>query len=763
MLSPKKKLPHFSIDNKKIPILSIDKDIPFHLLKDFRNQANQNDFMKLKDNPNKKLGIFDDVMTLLYKKNKNIYYVKAIEKKNITNSSYQNILNQIYRLNIDKPRSKKPNIFDYILNLQTHWEDDERLFLVFSGIKKYTLLGNLLKNHSEYITEENIIIIFRQILEIVDFLHENNIFGCNLYIESFIYDKNTQTIKFTDLGFSKFYKSNQDLHDKKLENDFEFNDYISPEFIAKMNDSSNIYDQDKLKNSYFDIWQLGILFYKIATFGESPYENIQNDGLKENIMSKNINYSKLNKYSPKITQIIDKMLQTVPTNRYSIRQLLNLDTFRLLIKIPLLNINTKSEEKIITMNMVDNEKENLKYVKMDMQSLDINEAGKKKSLNKVNDDVDKEKDKNKYNKSKHLSNKNILNQIKIDDRLVNDKATMISQEIYPDGSILPAFKNKFLNKFNNIDKNLVMDLSYKLSILEKEYKKLEENKLAVYNITNYVNSNVKELNMIDNDIIDNLIKKFNGLQLSKIETNTLYEEMLRNKDEFAQDKLKALISNLIFEIKRLEIDLEQEKLAGEKMKKKIKEQERKNMELNNEVQEKVEFYEKKIELLEEIIFKVEDKNSDKDPKNDIHLIYQALSNSIKNFTDINIQLKESLEENLSKFRENKNLWLQDMIKAKESFRNEIQFYLKKQGEPPKIYNFDKKENKDNSTKNKKDEKIEELTKTINELKDLVNEQKSLIDKNTKLIKDLKKEIKSKDEKNEELMRLLNNKESSKIK
>ena len=745
MLSPKKKLIHFSIENKKMPKLSLD--IPCHLLKDFRNPVNQNDFMKLKENPNKKLGIFDDVMSLLYKKNKNIYYVKAIEKKNIIDSLYQNILNQIYKINIDKSRSKNnTNIFNYILNLQTHWEDDERLFLVFSGIKKYTLLENLLKNHSEYITEENIICIFRQILEIVDCLHENNIFGCNLYIESFIYDKNTHTIKLTDLGFSKFYKSNQDLHDKKFANFFKFNEYISPEFITKMNDSSYIsymYDQDKLKNSYFDVWQLGILFYKIATFGESPYDNAQNEDLKEHIMSKNINYSKLNKYSPKITQIIDKMLQPVPNNRYTIRQLLNLDIFKSLINIPSLIINTKSEEKIITMNMVNNEKENIKDGKADINN---------NSLKEINDDENKDND----------NNKNILNHIKIDDSLVKDKATMISQEIYPEGSILPVFKNKFLNRFNNIDKNLVMDLSDKLSMLEKEYKKLEENKLAVYNITNYVNSNVKELNMIDNDIIDNLIKKFNGLQLSKVETNTLYEEMVKNKDEFAQDKFKALISNLIFEIKRLEIDLEQEKLAGEKMKKKIKEQERKNMELKNEVQEKVEFYEKKIELLEEIIFKVGDKNSDKDSNNNNNqLIYQALSNSIKNFTDINLQLKESLEENLSKFRENKNLWLQDMIKAKENFRNEIQFYLKKQSEPPKIYIFDKKENKDTSAKNKKDEKIEELTKLINELRDLVNEQKSLIDKNTKLIKDLKKEIKTKEEENEELTRLLKNKDSSK--
>ena len=73
-------------------------------------------------------------------------------------------------------------------------------------------------------------------------------------------------------------------------------------------------------------------------------------------MNKNINYSKLNNYSPQITQIIDKMLQIGPNNRYIIKQLLNLEAFKSLNKIPLLNINTKNEDKLITMNMVNKEK-----------------------------------------------------------------------------------------------------------------------------------------------------------------------------------------------------------------------------------------------------------------------------------------------------------------------------------------------------------------------------------------------------------------------
>ncbi len=760
MLSPKKKQIPISYIPQKMPIMFTDKDKPCHLLNDFKEPVTGNDFLKSKDDPSKNFGFFEDVRSLLYRKNKTIYYVKAIEKKNIINPSYQMILNNIYKLNNDNLENKNINIFDFIVKLQTHWEDNEHLFLVFEAIKKFTLFENLLKNNSGQITEENLLTMFRQILEVVNFLHKNNIYGCNLYINSFIYDKRTQTLKLTDLGFSKIFKSSKNLNDSKLQNSFEFNDYCPPEFISKMNDSANLFEQDKFKNANYDIWQLGILFYKIATFGESPYDDAKDENLKECIVNKNINYSRLNKYSPKIVQIIDKMLQNAPSSRYSVELLLNLEPFKIRNKIPSLIINSKNEEKIITMNLLNSNKGMVKDVKIDMASLLDNMEAKKKDSKEINYDEEIERNMNENNIAN--KNKEILKKIKIQGNLVNDLNSMVNQEIYPEGSILPVFKNKFLNKFNNIDKNLVIDLSNKLSLLEKEYKKLDENKLAVYNITNYVNNNIKELNAIDNDNIDLLIKKFNNLQLSKIETNDLYEEMLRNKSEFAQEKFKALISNLIYEIKRLEIELEQENLNNEKLKKKIREMEKRNMDLQNECQEKVEFYEKKIELLEEVIFNGDNKNlnNEQNLKKNNDYIYQALSNSIKDFTEMNIKLKTGLKENLNKFKENKRFWLQDMIKAKDNFRNEMNHYFHKSLEPPRIYAFGKSDVKEYKNYNELNAKIEELNRRNKELNDLVVEQKGLIDYNYNLIKELKNNIKTKEESIEELRKLLNNKESS---
>ena len=266
--------------NQKI---SKDIETQLHLQKDFKVQVSLNDFIGRKDTQPKNLGFFDDILTLLYKDNKTSYYIKIIDKKNIINNSYKTILNMNYNIN------QSNHIDDYIINLETHWEDNERLFLVFEGIKRYTLLENLLKKHSSNITEENLFIIFRQILESVNYLHQNSIFGCCLYLSSFIFDKLTLTIKFTDLGFSKIFLSDKNIYDNELQNGYKFNEYTPPEVFAKMGSSYNLTEIDKLKNAKFDVWQLGILFYKIASFGESPYDDAKNENLKDSIISKNIN------------------------------------------------------------------------------------------------------------------------------------------------------------------------------------------------------------------------------------------------------------------------------------------------------------------------------------------------------------------------------------------------------------------------------------------------------------------------------------------
>ena len=692
---------------------------PQHLAKDFKGKVTAHDFIGSRDIESKHIGYFDNIQTVLYKENKNVYYIQAIDKEKIIDiKNLQKYLNINYN---------NDNFDDYILNLETQYEENGKLFLVFEGIKRYTSLEKFLKKHANNINEDNLIVIFRHILESANFLHHNNIFGCQLFLNSYIYDILTQTIKLTDTGFSKIFDLSDDCYDNTLENGFKFNEYTPPEILTNASNCYSKEELEKIQNSFYDIWQLGILFYKIATIGQSPYNDAKNETLRERIINKKINYTKLNKYNSQIVQIIDKMLQTVPENRYTIKQLLSTMKLKDNNKIPLLNIQiSNNEEPVISMNMINNEKERIK---------------------------------NDYKIEKELNNKDIFDGIKIQGNLVTDKNGLINQEIYPDGSVLPSFKNKFLNKLNNVEQGLILDLANKLNKLDKEYLKLNENKLAVHNITSYVNNNLLELNKMEEENTNYLINKFNDLNLAKIEANELYEEMLKEKGEFAQDKYKALVSNLIYEIKKLRIDLDQERLTNDKLKKKLAEQEKKNIDLKNEHQEIIEFYQNKIDILEDVIFSSENSDNKSSKENDFKtknkLICDALANSIENFTEINKKLRNSLEDNLAKFKENKKSWLEQVIKAKKDFRDEMKLYLEKSVSEPKIINFNKKENEELSIVNKKNEIIEKLKKEIAELKRVNKEQNNTIVNNTNYIQDINKDNKEKDEKIEQLEKKIN--------
>ena len=718
----------------------------YYLFKDFKVPVSQSDFLTQKeDESNKNFGELDDVLTSMNKTNKKMYYLKTVEKKNIINKPFQNILDNIYTI---YNSNKNVNIYDYMVNLETQWETNDKLFLVFDAIKNYCLLESIIKNNINNISEENILIIFRQILESVNILHENNIYGCNLNLNSFIYDIESKRIKLTDLGFSKIFKSKRNINDSKLKNGFEFSEYTSPEFINKMDDPQNINIQDKIKNSYYDIWQLGILFYKIVTFGKSPYENAKNEELKKRILNKNIKDSELNKCPPKIVQIIDKMLQKEPTDRYSVQQLLNIDCFKKFKntnEIPLLIINFKNDNKAINMNMVNKEKEKIKDVKIDMSTFESKKTG---AINENNQ---------KNEKDINANNKNLLNNIMVQGNIINDKNIIDKQEIYPEGSVLPSFNKKFLNRFNEIDNDLVIHLSNKLALLEKEYKNIDEIKSAIYNITKYISEKIKEKNINDNKDIESFIEKYKSLKSQGVGTLNLFNELFKNKDDFSFEKFKSLIQALLYEISNLDINYEHEKNLNAISESKIKELEEKNNELKSEYEEKIKFYEEKIKILEEVIFNVDNTiNNKNDVINNNKLIYQALTNSIKDFTNVNMKLKQNLEERISKFKENKKSWLEDIIKAKKDFRSEISYNLTKTMEQPKLIVIGKGDNKEILSKNKKDDKIDELNGKINELNNLINEQNSITEQQSNSIKNLQNEIQAKDKIIEELNQKINN-------
>ena len=714
---------------KKIPMFK-ENEIKYYLLKDFKSIVSLADFMtdKKDDTSIKNFGIFDDIIPLMYKNNKKMYYLKIIEKSNIINKSYQSYLNNVYALHNS---NKNINIYDFMINLETQWENSDKLYLIFEGIKQYCSLDDLIKNN---ITEENILIIYKDILECINLLHENNIFGINIDLNSFIYDIEAKRIKLTDIGFSKIFKLENIIKKNKLKNGYEFNEYIPPEFLNKMDDEQNINIQEKLKNAQYDIWQLGILFYKIAALGKSPYENAKDEELKEKILDNKYIYSNLNKCPPIIIQIIDKMLQRIPIERYNIKQLLNLDCIKKIYNSRL--IINKNENKVLNMNMINREKDKLR----DSDIMNLLNNMKAKEID----------DKNENNENK----KNLLNNIVIQGNIINNKNIIINQEIYPEESVLPLFKKKLLNKFNDIDNDLVINLSKKLALLDKEYKNIDEIKSAIFIITKYINDIINEKNKNDNKDIELLIEKYKSIKFKQNDKQDLLNDLLKYKENLTFDKYKDLISNLIYNMQKIDIDLGIEKKKNESLNERIQDLDNENKELKLESQEKVKFYEEKIKLLENVIFNTENTNMNKtDMINNNKLLYQALTNSIKNFSEINTKLKENLEQRLLHFKDNTQ-WLKNIIEAKDKFRKEILYNLNKATEQQKIIIVNKNDDKSILNKDKKEEKIDRLTKKITEFKNLVDLQKTLIEESSNKIEKLEIEIQEKDKKIDELTNLL---------
>ena len=169
----------------------------------------------------------------------------------------------------------------------------------------------------------------------------------------------------------------------------------------------------------------------------------ESEELMQNIINKNINFSLLEKYNPQIVQIIDKMLKVKPTERYSVKQLLSSIQFKD-NKIPKLIIQPSKEEDLgeISLKMVKEEKE------------------------KLGNEVKQDKDISSEDEDTVLDDAyNILKGIKIGGRYIFNKNNLINQEIYPQGSVLPTFKNKYMNKLNHVDQDLIIDLSLKLTML----------------------------------------------------------------------------------------------------------------------------------------------------------------------------------------------------------------------------------------------------------------------------------------------------------
>ena len=184
------------------------------------------------------------------------YAIKLIEKKNLSllNCPIELIYKEIsIQIQINHPN---------IIKLFSYYENEENIYMILEYSNKGSLYTLIRKK--KYLKENETFHYFIQVLNAVNFLHENNFIHRDIKPENILLnDKNI--IKLCDFGWCV-----------KLENNEKKNticgtyEYMSPELIKNENYDFNV-----------DIWALGILLYEML-HGKSPFKNsINNNCNKE--------------------------------------------------------------------------------------------------------------------------------------------------------------------------------------------------------------------------------------------------------------------------------------------------------------------------------------------------------------------------------------------------------------------------------------------------------------------------------------------------
>ena len=666
--------------------ISTNKKFEGASAKDFQKEKNKKNEIKKIYN----LGYLGQSLKITYLKNKKeLYFLKPLDKDFLLKTiNLPTILENIYKCNNE-----------YSIELITHLEDEKNIYFIFNYLEKYSTLLDFIKNKN--FNEETLLIIYKQILLSINNLHKNKIYGCNLHLSSFIFDEINKKIKFTDNGFSKMLKKNK-KNSYKYKN-IEFTEYTPSEYLISMKNNN---ENNNIINEKYDMWQIGILFYKIATKNEiSPYPQCKNvEEFYNKVLKCNINLNYLKNYSSDILQIISKLLNKNPNERYSIDHLLKLEPF----DIKSLIIEDNSNNNSINNNLISFSSKHLSTESFNISNNNINEL-----------------DLSSTSSFKKLNNEN---------------------SIFPNINYISPLKNMdkkvYNSSYNKLDKNKIIDISNKLIEIDKENKKISD----AFTVIKYINKNVTD---IINDCYFNyeddsnfFINKLNDLGINE-KSNFLYED-INNNNKTKEEKYELLINNLIYENKKLHIQIEEENKNNKNLNKKIEDLEKEKDTNFKKYNEKINLLENKIDLLENIIFPNSNLNNNNDIINN-KLLLQTLNVSIKNFEETNLKIlnisdniKNDINNELLKFLNEKENYINILIKSKEKFKNKVLDYLNKEKENNNNNNIDNNNNKDSN--NLLNKKIEDLNKTIDLLKNEIKEQSNIILNNEKIMKEMNLKI-----------------------
>ena len=454
----------------------------FYSNNNFYNQSIKNIGNKLSDFEDQAIylgkGQYGSVYKRKSKIDNNYYAIKQLDKNsnNVVNFKRETeILKTINHHNIVK--------------FYGIFEENNKYYLIFEFAENGSLKNCIEKYKSRFnnpkeikpLKENFVIKLFKDILNGLNYLHNNNIIHRDIKPDNILLDNNNNA-KITDFGISAFYK-NYNPYDQ---NDILFmknsivghKDFISPEIIRGQN-----YDFK------CDIFSLGLTIFYLMSFS-LPFDSIIKSSIK---VERHFNGNTINQiYNINLRNLVNRMLDVNPDNRPNAIQ-----AYEELIKIEQMIYNSQNNQLNNNNYWNSQKNNNIEYISLqnmqNIQNSNNNTSNNQFFYNNQN------MSNNFYNNNNQAFNNNLYNSQKNQNRISNNVDQCFLN-----------FQNNQINQmnqqFNNFQNNQNNQMS---NNFQNQYNQFSNNLQNNQNFNNFPNNQMdinfqnKQNNPLSNNIKNN--------------------------------------------------------------------------------------------------------------------------------------------------------------------------------------------------------------------------------------------------------------------
>ena len=508
-------------------------------------------------------GSFGHVYLVTHKKTKANYAIKAIDKRNKSNIEekpyFRREVEVMYKIH-------HPNV----VKLYGHFEDNNYCYFIMEYIPKGNVFGLIPQDKKKRVSTQLVASLIKDVISAVYFLHNMNppIIHRDIKPENVLLT-DTLAAKLTDFGWSNYIQE-----DEKRTTVCGTPIYLAPEII-----------KEKGHDEKVDIWCIGVLLFELAT-GSVPFPGNDIETLENNILKLKIQWPK--DINLDIKNLIMKILKLDPKARISLSDMMQHhfitkyfpDSTQYLIKP---NDNAKYRPFIVSKddpnnwdpiihennNIILNINNNIKEEKNDKiekkekspekEKVPTDNKSKRKEIKEYTlEDLKNLKEKyemldREYNILKNKENEN--GNKPIEDQYVNNLINILKEKEEKVAQLLGLIKEKGQDiEIENNESYLKM----KVDELEKENQTLQD-KINRYEqfINNQqsgeIEGNLKELR----DSMTNKEKFSNAIEKLKFKIN---EEAKKNLNEIINEKEKEI--EKIKELEKIRREKEQLKFKN---------------------------------------------------------------------------------------------------------------------------------------------------------------------------------------------------------